>query len=338
MLLVACGILVGCLLPIQTAANTRLKMSVGTPISATFYSFLIGFSLLVITSLVTTGAILPGIIDFGASASPDYAGAPWWIWLGGVAGVGMLLGNILLFPRLGALQTVVLPIAGQIISGLLIDQFGLFHAPHTPLTIPPVLGALLVILGVLITVGVVRPPRSGRFFSSHSTPLPTEPVSAPGPQIWLWRLLGVFIGGFTAVQASINSQLGVLLSSPVRAATVSFAVGVTVLALLVIFGRQPLKVTQPKPGSELASKGKKNPPWMWIGGFIGAGFVTTQAILVGEIGTGMTVISALMGMMVGSLLVDRFGLMGAPRVPVTKAKLAGLLVMLVGVAMVRLVG
>ena len=30
--------------------------------------------------------------------------------------------------------------------------------------------------------------------------------------------------------------------------------------------------------------------------------------------------------------------MGAPRVPVTKAKIAGLLVMLVGVAMVRLVG
>lgn len=160
MLLVACGIIVGCLLPIQTAANTRLKLSVGAPLSAIFYSFSIGFTLLTVASLAATGAVLPGIIDLNGGTGPDYGSAPWWIWLGGVAGVAMLLGNILLFPRLGALQTVVLPIAGQIISGLLIDHFGLFHAPQSSLTAPRILGAVLVILGVLIAVGVVRPRRA----------------------------------------------------------------------------------------------------------------------------------------------------------------------------------
>ena len=336
MLLVACGIIVGCLLPIQTAANTRLKLSVGAPLSAIFYSFSIGFTLLTVASLVATGAVLPGIIDLHGGTSPDYGSAPWWIWLGGVAGVAMLLGNILLFPRLGALQTVVLPIAGQIISGLLIDHFGLFHAPQSSLTAPRLLGAVLVILGVLIAVGVVRPRRATS--SSDSTPNSPESRAVRGPRVWLWRLLGVCVGGFVAAQATINSHLGQLLNSPVRAATVSFAVGVAVLAVLVIFGRQPLKVKRLPASHDEDARIEKNPPWMWIGGFIGAIFVTTQAILVAQIGTGMTVIATLMGMMAGSLLVDRFGLMGAPRVPVTKAKVAGLLVMLVGVALVRLVG
>ncbi|WP_392452154.1 DMT family transporter [Corynebacterium dentalis] len=337
MFLVACGIIVGCLLPIQTAANTRLKLSVGAPLSAIFYSFSIGFTLLTVASLVATGAVLPGIIDLHGGTGPDYGSAPWWIWLGGVAGVAMLLGNILLFPRLGALQTVVLPIAGQIISGLLIDHFGLFHAPQSSLTAPRILGAVLVILGVLIAVGVVRPRRAASS-SSISTPNSPESHAMRGPQVWLWRLLGVCVGGFVAAQATINSHLGQLLNSPVRAATVSFAVGVAVLAVLVIFGRQPLKVKRLPASHEKDAQSDKNPPWMWIGGFIGAIFVTTQAIMVAQIGTGMTVIATLMGMMVGSLLVDRFGLMGAPRVPVTKAKVAGLLVMLVGVALVRLVG
>ena len=337
MLLVACGIIVGCLLPIQTAANTRLKLSVGAPLSAIFYSFSIGFTLLTLASLVTTGAVLPGIIDLHGGTGPNYGSAPWWIWLGGAAGVAMLLGNILLFPRLGALQTVVLPIAGQIISGLLIDHFGLFHAPQSSLTTPRILGAVLVILGVLIAVGVVR-PRRATSSSSSSTPHSPESHAMRGPEVWLWRLLGVCVGSFVAAQATINSHLAQLLNSPVRAATVSFAVGVAVLAVLVIVGRQPLKVKRLPASHEEDAQSEKNPPWMWIGGFIGTIFVTTQAILAAQIGTGMTVIATLMGMMAGSLLVDSFGLMGAPRVPVTKAKITGLLVMLVGVAMVRLVG
>lgn len=320
MVLVLCGILVGCLLPIQTAANTRLKLSVGSPVSATFYSFLVGFVLLATAAFVTTGAMLPSGVNYG--------GAPWWIWLGGLAGVGMLLGNILLFPRLGALPTVVLPIAGQIVSGLVIDQFGLFRAPQSPLTLPRVVGALLVIVGVLVAVGVIR------FSFSLSTPTPASlDVPSPGRQVWLWRALGLFAGLLIATQAAINSQLAHLLGSPVRAASISFCVGASVLAVLVLVGRLPLRVKRLEE-----AEGARNPWWMWIGGVIGACFVTTQAILVAEIGTGMTVIATLMGMMTGSLLVDRFGLLGAPRVPVTKAKLAGLAIMLIGVAMVRLVG
>lgn len=334
----ACGIIVGTLMPLQTAANSRLRASVGHPVSAVFYSFMVGTLLLVATSLLATGAVFP--------SDANYASAPWWIWSGGALGVGMLVGNLLLFPRVGALLTVVLPIAGQIITGLAIDQFGLLNAPRTEASLPRLLGAVLVIVGVLVSVGAVKfrgrrrkiaaDPAEGAA-STRTEEAATDPgehtpsETNRNPSVWFWRVFGVALGALIASQAAVNAQLGGLLGSPIRAASISFAVGFTLLSLIVLFGRLPVRVRR-------VNKDEANPPWMWIGGLVGALFVTTQAILVPHIGTGLTVIATLMGMMVGSLLVDRFGLLGAPRIPVTRTKLVGLAIMLVSVALVRLVG
>ena len=51
---------------------------------------------------------------------------PWWIWIGGALGVIYLTGNIVLFPKLGSVQTVIMPILGQIVMSMLIDNFGWF--------------------------------------------------------------------------------------------------------------------------------------------------------------------------------------------------------------------
>ena len=76
-------------------------------------------TLLVIATAITGGT-------FGISQA---FGEPLWIWFGGLLGVVALTGNILLFPHLGAVQTVVLPIAGQIMMGVVIDHFGFFDSP-----------------------------------------------------------------------------------------------------------------------------------------------------------------------------------------------------------------
>lgn len=46
-----------------------------------------------------------------------------------------LTSNVLLFPRLGAVQTVILPILGRILMGTLIDSFGWFHAMQLQMTL-----------------------------------------------------------------------------------------------------------------------------------------------------------------------------------------------------------
>ena len=136
------GFLAGVGLPIQTSVNTRLRKKVGSPFNAALVSFLVGL-LFLSTLLLVTGQGLH--IPFA-----QLLNEPAWIWIGGICGVVFLTGNILLFPKLGGVQTVVLPVLGQILMGLTIDNFGLFYSQQTSLTAFRIAGAVLVLLGVVL--------------------------------------------------------------------------------------------------------------------------------------------------------------------------------------------
>jgi len=302
MLAVVFGVLVGLVMPVQTSANSRLRLSVGSPFLASLVSFAVGFLALLVASLLIDGH-LPHL----TAAIP----MPAWIWSGGVLGVVVLTGNIFHFPRLGSVQTVVLPITGQVIMGLVIDHFGLFHAPVHRLDSVRVIGALLLVVGVLGTM--IRPGQ--RLAGGHSS----------GWSLWGWRAAGVMFGMCSAAQTAINGQLGVAFGSAVGAALVSFAFGVVTLLLINLALRN-----RPAPGS-LAG-----PWWMWIGGFLGAMFVFGNAFLSPVIGTGLTVMTILLGLMAGSLLIDHFGLLGAHRKKVTLLQAVGLALMVAGVSLIRL--
>ena len=110
---------VGMLMPLQTCINTRLRKRLGSPFSAAFAS--------VLTSLL----FIAGVLFFTAGSLrlpwDRLAEEPKWIYIGGLCGVTVMTGNILLFPKLGGVQTVIFPILGQIVTGLLIDALGLFR-------------------------------------------------------------------------------------------------------------------------------------------------------------------------------------------------------------------
>lgn len=313
MLAVLFGVLVGVVMPIQTSANSRLRLSVGSPFLASLVSFAVGFLALLVAVL---------LIDAHLPPLSQATGLPAWIWSGGVLGVVVLTGNIFLFPRLGSVQTVVLPITGQVIMGLLIDHLGLFHAPQHPLNAIRVAGASLLVVGVLGAIGAA----DGLLRRDRGVPA----GGASGLSLWGWRAAGVVFGMFSATQTAVNGQLGVALDSAVGAALVSFAFGVATLLLITILSRTPWRLRVPA-GAE------RNPWWMWIGGFLGAMFVFGNAYLSPLIGTGLTVMTILLGLMAGSLLIDQFGLLGARRKRVTLLQALGLVLMVAGVGIIRLV-
>lgn len=109
----------------QTSVNTRLWKKVGSPFNAALVSFLVGLLFLSALLLVTGQGLH---IPF-AQLLDELA----WIWIGGICGVVFLTGNILLFLKLGGVQTVVLPVLGQILMGLAIDNFELFYSQQTSL-------------------------------------------------------------------------------------------------------------------------------------------------------------------------------------------------------------
>ncbi len=298
------GVAGGALLPIQTVINTRLSGTLRATFLASGISFLVGTVFLAVLVLVSHPALA------GAATVRDQ---PWWIWSGGLCGVAFLTLNMVLMRNLGASVTVVLPIVGQVLGGLAIDTLGLFQVARHPLTGTRVLGTLLVLAGALV-VNLGRPP-SG--------------AGAPrGSVRGLLMALGVLGGALSATQTTVNGRLGTGLGSAVAASLVSFVVGLACLVLINLAVR---------PRIDVARVRATNPPWwLWTGGLLGALFVVCTAADAPVLGTSLTVSVVLLGQIVSGLAVDHYGALGAVPRPVSTHKIVGALVVLAGVACVRL--
>lgn len=308
------GIVVGAVTPIQTAVNTRLRMAVGTPFRASLVSFAVGLATMLIASL----ALGPYPLV------PDSAWqGPWWMWLAGLFGVIFMTGNVLLLPKLGSLQTVIMPVCGQILMGLLIDGFGWFGNPQRPMTPLRIIGTILALFGFVTAIVIADMVRRGGICHHRDNAETTLPMT-----IWLWRGVGILCGMSSATQTAMLGRLGTALGSPIKASFVSFLLGFAALLAIVVirdrgFGlRKAISV--------------KNPWWMWIGGLLGATVVLTNAALSPLLGTGLTVLVALLGQVIGSLLIDTFGWFSVTKRHVGIVQIAGVVIAVLGIAMIRL--
>src|SRR5690606_19143211 len=75
------------------------------------------------------------------------------------------------------------------------------------------------------------------------------------------------------------------------------------------------------------------PAWVWLGGAIGASLVLVATLLVPKIGAGALICLIVLGQVLGSLLLDHFGVLGAQR-PADLPRIAGALLVIVGAALV----
>lgn len=315
MLYVLFGIIGGGCTPVQTAVNSRLRRAVGSPFKASMVSFAVGtIALLAIVLAAGPYPLIPASV----------LGQPWWIWIPGLFGVYFLTGNVVAMPHLGSLQTVAMPVIGQILAGLAIDAFGWFGAARHPLTPLRAAGALLVAAGFLMAVVLAN-----RGTGSDRSGSAGVPVVRQSPAIWLWRLFAVSMGVSSAVQTAILGRLGTALGSPLKASLASFLLGFAAMAVVVGLVDRNYDLR--------GGFGAGQPRWMWLGGLLGATVVLTNAALAPRLGTGLTVVVVLIGQVAGGVLIDHFGWLEVPRRPVSALKVIGLLVAFAGVAMIRLV-
>ena len=138
---------------------------------------------------------------------------------------------------------------------------------------------------------------------------------------YLVVLLMVAAGGGIAFQAAINARLRDWILSPTLAALVSFAVGGTALALVVAAGLG---------GRGQLAEAARGPWWMWIGGLLGAVYVTAAVIAVPRVGAGVVIGAGILGQLAAGLAIDSLGWLGVNRVPVSASRVAGALLLLIG--------
>ena len=136
-------------------------------------------------------------------------------------------------------------------------------------------------------------------------------------------LATAFGGGLIAMQAPINGKFGREIGS-LPAATVSFAFGLAALLALVAIRGEVGRI------GEAASV----PWWYLTGGLFGAVYVTTVLITVGTLGAGPVVAATIAAQLTVSIVIDQFGWLGVAKDPVTAGKLAGVVLLGLGVFLV----
>lgn len=131
----------GAVVPFQSAINSNLARGLGHPLWATLASLLV--SVLVLLPVILALRLPLPSLGFISKA-------PLWMWTGGAFGVCFVALAVMLLPKLGASGFVALALAGQVIASMLLDHFGLFGLVEKQLTASRVLGALLLIGGVVL--------------------------------------------------------------------------------------------------------------------------------------------------------------------------------------------
>ena len=141
-----------------------------------------------------------------------------------------------------------------------------------------------------------------------------------GTRIAIVFSLGAGIAG--AAQAAISGVLGR------RVGTIGSAGFGVVLAAVLVVG---LALALGRGGS--ISAVIHEPQWLWLGGLFGAVIVLAIAYAPPRIGTFATVALLIAGQLAAGALIDAFGWFGSPRIPVTAARAAGLLLVAAGAAL-----
>lgn len=135
--------------------------------------------------------------------------------------------------------------------------------------------------------------------------------------------LALFIGMLLPLQALINASLGKQTTGPLFAALASFAVGSMVLCVWWLASR---------PAFEAAALARV-PWWAWTGGVIGALYVAGATLLIPRMGAAPLICAVVFGQVVGSLLLDHFGVLHA-RTAIDPLRAVGALLVVAGALLV----
>jgi transporter family-2 protein len=139
LLLLLFAIVAGSFLPLQAAVNAKLADYVGGPVRASAISF-------------TVGAICLAIVValFYRSGGHRAGHAPWWAWIGGALGAVFVTSSVVVPVRIGAAAFFGIVVAAQLVTSVLIDQFGWLSFAQRQLSPLRLVGVGLLISGAVL--------------------------------------------------------------------------------------------------------------------------------------------------------------------------------------------
>jgi bacterial/archaeal transporter family-2 protein len=145
-------------------------------------------------------------------------------------------------------------------------------------------------------------------------------------QAFFLYVLALGAGVSVATQQVLNGNLRTALASPAWAGLVSYAGGLIAMIVAVI-----------ALGERVPSwKTIADVPWYaWSGGLFGAAFILLAILLLPFLGAATLFALVIAGQVLAAVTMDHFGAFGLTAHPVSAARLAGAVLLISGVVLIR---
>jgi transporter family-2 protein len=141
-------------------------------------------------------------------------------------------------------------------------------------------------------------------------------------------LLAALSGVMIAMQTRANGELSLRLDNGLQAAFVSFSTGWVLIALIALFN-PGIKSGIKNLGK--AVRTKEIAPVILFAGVLGGTFTATQTQIVPFLGVALYSVASIAGQSATSLIVDRIGLTGGGKKPISPRRIAAAVVTVIAV-------
>jgi len=149
-------------------------------------------------------------------------------------------------------------------------------------------------------------------------------MGAIQPQTWIYAGLMLLAGFGIPIMAALNGGLGMRLQSTAVASCIllSFATMVAFTITLATEGIPKTLYQHPTPF------------YFYLAGFFVVFYTFTITWVAPRFGVGNAVAFVLLGQLIAMTIIDQFGLLGSPQISISPQRVAGLVLMALGVFLV----
>jgi len=145
-------------------------------------------------------------------------------------------------------------------------------------------------------------------------------------QTLLLYALALGAGVSVATQQILNGNLREALGSPAWAGLISYAGGLLTMIVAV------LVLAEPVPSLRAMAA---VPWWAWSGGLFGGIFILLAILLLPSLGAATLFALVIAGQVLAAVTLDHFGVLGLTPHPISTARLAGAVLLIAGVILMR---
>jgi bacterial/archaeal transporter family-2 protein len=142
--------------------------------------------------------------------------------------------------------------------------------------------------------------------------------------IYGFLIVAVIIGLLMPIQAGLNAELTRYLKHPFLGAFLSLTIGAIAVSILVIFNG----------GFSDLKRMSITPPHLYLGGLLGALFVGSSLFLIPRMGATAMIAAFITGQLLGSVIIDHYGLLGLTATPVNMTRILGIILLFTGLFLV----